>query len=208
MRWRARRSRVSLLFFVFMMLFVLSGYFLERTLAPTVIAVSQMRVTKLATEVIARAVYENLVQTTSYRELIYIERDEKGRIVFMQPDTNEVNRVLATSILAIQRALRDLSELEVKIPLGQAMGSVLFANYGPPIGVRVVPVGVAQVNLKDKFEDAGINTVRHMLYLESEVIIQVVIPLFSSEIRVVVNSPIAEAIIPGEVPQTYVKIGN
>jgi len=182
-----------------------SLYVLERSLAPALIAIAEMKAANLATEAVARAVHDHLAQSVDYRRMIHVEKDDMGRVALMQPNTSEIVRVQAASMLAIQQAVMGLNGTTIDIPMGQALRATLFANLGPNIRVGVQTLGVPRVQVRDKFEEAGINNVRHLVYLESEVDMRVVIPLVSREIRVLVNSPLAEAIIPGEVPSTYLR---
>jgi len=83
---------------------------------------------------------------------------------------------------------------------------LIFANTGPKIPVTLTPVGYVGTRIIDEFEEAGINQVRHKIYLEISSDIQVVIPFISDVTTVSVTVPLVDAIYPGEVPDTVINL--
>ncbi len=66
-------------------------------------------------------------------------------------------------------------------------------------------MGTVQVQVVDKFEQAGINQTRHMVYLVATTQIRIVVPLVSKSVSVNTQVPVAEYVVVGEVPSTYVQ---
>jgi hypothetical protein len=60
----------------------------------------------------------------------------------------------------------------------------------------------------DRFEHEGINQTRHRIYLEITGQIRIVVPLISSNVKVVAEVPITDATVLGEVPQVYLNADN
>lgn len=56
------------------------------------------------------------------------------------------------------------------------------------------------------FEQAGINQIRHKIYLEVTAHMQVVVPMVTATDNVVVQVPITEVLIMGDVPETYIQL--
>jgi sporulation protein YunB len=71
--------------------------------------------------------------------------------------------------------------------------------------VTVISMGTVQVQVVDKFEQAGINQTRHMVYLVATTQIRIVVPLVSKSVSVNTQVPIAEYVVVGDVPSTYVQ---
>ncbi|HHY37718.1 MAG TPA: sporulation protein YunB [Clostridia bacterium] len=182
-------------------------WFLEVTVAPSLRTMAELEVSGLVTEILARHLRDSLQNRVSYRDLIYIEKDDSGRIVFMQANTDEVTRVEAETLLCVQQALGEIDGIKMELPLGQALGSSLLANIGPSIPVTLKAMGMASARVRDTFESRGINNVRHSIYIETEANVRVVIPLLPSVIKVKVTMPLTEAIIAGEVPRAYLNWG-
>ena len=94
----------------------------------------------------------------------------------------------------------------VSIPLGQTLGSHLFAPLGPKIRVKLIPFGAVKVRIKDYFDVTGINQTRYNVTLEVTSTIRVVIPLISKKTQVVSEFPLTTVLIPGKVPDTYLSV--
>ena len=117
----------------------------------------------------------------------------------------EFNKIAADTTIKVQNILRDIGEEKINIPIGQVLGSQLLASVGPNITITVIPVGTVQVKVIDKFEQAGINQTRHMVYLIATTQIRIVVPLVSKSVSVNTQVPIAEYVVVGEVPSTYIQ---
>ena len=79
-------------------------------------------------------------------------------------------------------------------------------SSGPQIRVSVVPVGSVTTRFVTSFESAGINQTRHEISLEASVLMRIVVPAGSNSVSVSTYVPIAESIIVGEVPESYVHV--
>lgn len=195
---------LALLLLIITVGFVIVDYRLK----PTLIKIAETRANMIATNLVNRAIHEKVARTMRYEDLYTIRQDNRGKIVMMQPNTGEINRLAAEATISIGESLKNISEERIRIPLGQALGSTLLASMGPWISVRIVPVGTIAVNVTDRFEQAGINQTRHKLYLDVNVGIRVVVPTVSQNVNVNVKLPLTEGIILGEVPQVYLGLSE
>jgi len=177
---------------------------LERTLNE--IAKSKAQLT--GQEIITRAVNEKVALKTEYQDLVVVHKDGEGRIVLIQPNTVKINRMMAETLLHVEAGFAELEKQNFSIPLGQALGSRIFAGYGPGIKVRMLPAGQVSADFIDSFEEAGINQTRHLMSLRVSGRIKVVVPFNDEEIDVKMTVPVAETIVVGQVPQTYMMLKN
>ncbi|NLU40897.1 MAG: sporulation protein YunB [Firmicutes bacterium] len=204
-RRRAVRAwNIETVILVALLVFGTALFVIDVRLRPTILAYAEARALTIATDAINSAVNDKIAISIKYEDLIDYRQDNQGRIVAMRLNTGEINRLASQTTIQVQSTLRSISEDRIRIPLGQALGSQILANYGPWITVRIKPLGTVQSTVVDKFEQAGINQSRHKIYLEVTATIQVVIPLVSSTVVVTSEVPIAENIILGEVPEVYV----
>jgi sporulation protein YunB len=202
---RFRRKRLwPLLPLSICLFFLLAFALIEHGLRDTIISIARAEAQWTATTAINEAVLAS-VNNVAYQDIIHLERDADQKIVFMQPDLIKVNRLAAEATLEMQNKLVDLKDRNIYIPLGQILGSKLLASYGPRVRLALIPIGTVQVKIKDGFEEAGINQTRHRIYLEVESMVKVMVPFISSEVPVVAQIPVAEAVIVGPVPQAYFK---
>jgi sporulation protein YunB len=201
---RRRFSGVTALT-MFVLIAVASFWVVEAHLKPTLLAIAEARATVIATQAINDVINDKMNQLIDPQRLVNVKLDNRGRVVFVQPNTMEFNRLAADTTIKVQEALRDIHDERIAIPMGQVFGSQLLASLGPKIIVTIIPVGTVQVKVVDKFEQAGINQTRHMVYLFATTSVRIVVPLVSSTIKVNTQVPIAEYIVVGEVPGTYVQ---
>jgi len=201
----ARPPSAGLCLAALLLLLAAALVLLEWTIRPTLHLLAEARITNIAMEAMYRVVQKR-TSTLSYRELIHLEKDDRGRITVMQPNTTAINELAASTTLAIQQELERLSAATVGIPLGQVMGSKLFANYGPRIPIRLTPTAIPVVNVRESMEQAGINQTKHTLYVEVAVTMKVVMPLLSTGVELRNSFPIAQTVLLGEVPQTYLQL--
>lgn len=180
-------------------------WFVEAHLKPTLLAIAEARATVIATQTINNVINEKVSTTIDPQSLVSVRVDNRGRVVLMQPNTMEFNRLAADTTIKVQDALRKITEDKIQIPLGQVFGSQIFASWGPRITVTVIPIGTVQVKVVDKFEQAGINQTRHSIYLTTSTQVRIVVPLVSKSVVVNTQVPVAEYIVVGEVPNTYVQ---
>jgi len=207
-RWRrpGRQPRGALVLAV-VAAGLLALFLLEWRLRAALEIVAATQARWAATEAIQQAVVDNIAGEVNYNNLIQPGSSD-GRIVFMQADALSISRLQARAQLAIQERLARLQAKTYYIPLGQVLGLKLLAAYGPPVPLRFVPMGTVSVSVGDTFEAAGINQTRHRIYLQVESEVQVVAPLNREQVRVASTIPVAEAIIVGPVPQTYISLGS
>ena len=195
------RILLAILCFAALVLLILG--IVEKNLKPTIVQIAESRASLIATETIHRVLYEKVLADVNYNELMFIHKDSEQRITMMQANTIKISRIVSQANLEIKDALDNLKDETIEIPLGQTLGSQLFANYGPRINIKLAPVGKVKVSFTDEFQEAGINQVRHILYLNIETTIRIVVPLATEGVAVNNQVPIAETIIVGQVPNTY-----
>lgn len=185
-------------------LLLLAGFFYaEHRLRPALHEIARARAIQIATQSINKAVREEVVPQIRYEDLITVKVDNRGRVVLMQPNTGDINRLASEATIAVQKELEKVSRARIHIPLGQLLGSQVMAGRGPDIPIEIIPAGAVESRVFDRFEQAGINQTRHKIYLEIKTRVRIVIPLTFANAEVRTEVPLAEAVIMGEFPQVY-----
>lgn len=189
-----------------MLLFILclvGGFlFADHQLRPTIKARAEAHARVLATTSINQAIREKVAKNIRYEDLISVKVDSRGRVVLMQPNTGEINRLASDATITVQELMKNTKD-KIHLPLGQLLGSQLLAGRGPDIPIVIVPVGTVESRVYDVFEQAGINQTRHKIYLQIKTTVRILIPLLSSQVEIKAEVPLTEAVIMGEVPQVY-----
>lgn len=180
-------------------------FLLDVLLWPTLRTLAEAEVQNMAVAAMYQAVRDEVTAANlDYRRIFHVETNAAGQVTFMQPDTVAVNVFAARLALAVQAQLAGMDGRKVYIPLGRALGSRLLGWMGPRIGVKISPVVLQNVRIWDTFESAGINQTRHRIYVNVRLITKTVIPFIGSDLTVEGDFPVAEAVIVGQVPNTYV----
>jgi len=160
------------------------------------------------TAAINRIVNERVVNDIEYQDLVAVHKDDQGRIVMIQPNTIMLNKIMTQTVIEIADVTADMREDSIIIPSGQLLGFSFIAGYGPKLKVKILPAGEVKVNVLNKFDQAGVNQTRHLIYFKIDSNIKIAVPYLDETIHVSTVIPLAETIIVGEVPKTYLNFGE
>lgn len=204
-----RRLMLSLITVGGLVLSTLSSFWMvDCLLRPSLRQLASIRAKQIAIEKIHQTIQTKIVPELEYSQLVELRLTNDGRVAYMQPKTGAINRISAAAALSIQEQLKKLPQEIVKIPLGQVFGIKTLAAYGPLLPVKIIPVGIVESAIKDQFDSAGINQVRHKILISIKTTIKMVVPLVREAIVVNTDVPLAEAIIMGDVPAFYLSPGG
>lgn len=140
--------------------------------------------------------------------IVYFEKDLNGRITALKTNMSEVNR-LKTDIL--NRINDEILAMDTE-HLGVALGSIFlpefFSGKGPAIPVEILTIRNSDSSFKSYFTEAGINQTLHQLTME--VLVDVTVLVMGETISFTVSSQVvvAETIIVGDVPDTFLQTGG
>lgn len=94
------------------------------------------------------------MEEISYEDLVSYEKDVEGDISLIKFNTVLMNNLSSKISLEIQKKLSNLSETEIKIPLGTVLGNTMFADYGPKITAKIEPSGNVDSDFQTEFKEA------------------------------------------------------
>ncbi len=209
--FKKRRRISSTAFFIIILLLSVSIIYVivDRNLRPTVITIAKSQANLLVNDAVSRAVQQKVAEeNVRYQDMIEIHKDRSGRIVMMQANTVRINQLATDITIEVDKELRQIEHEELKVSLGQAVGSHILANYGPRINVSILPVGSVNVLVTDKFESSGINQTRHQISLDVKTKLAIAIPFYENTIDIHTIVPLTESVIVGDVPETWVSISD
>lgn len=192
---------VGVLFFTLGLLIMV-----ERAIMPTVVAIAETEVSRVANQALIDTVNRNIAAFLTGRRLVETELTPAGDLLYIRTNTADLNSIQAEALMVLQETFRNLDRFSVYVPLGQTLGSKIFAPLGPRIRVLLYPYGAIGVRVKDSFEVTGINQIKYNVFLEVEGTVRVVIPFISSKTQVQTSIPLTTLLIPGKVPDTYITL--
>lgn len=202
-------------FYIFMFIFILLFFgalcFLNLVVNPIIIETSSSKVKSLSQDAVNTAVFEVIKDASIYDSLVKIQRDEEGNITMISSNAVRINYLSREIIENAQKKLEFLGSKGVNIPLGTFSGMPILVGHGPLVNIKLIPIGAINCTFSSKFISAGVNQTNHRIYLEVNSIVNIILPTASQNVNTKTQIMIAENIIIGKVPQTYLysdDIGN
>ena len=205
---KKRKGKLPLRFLLAVLIPAGLFFWMDANLRPVILTMAEAQARVMAVQAMNDAVFDVMRSGGLYDDLMTVVLDDNGRVSVMRADTAKMNELATTSALRVQQNLSEIAEAGISIPLGAALGSQLFAGSGPRITVRIVPVGAVSTEFKSEFSAAGINQTRHRIFLRIDTTVQMVIPTGTQTAHVSAHVPVAESIIVGEVPDSFVDVAN
>ena len=89
------------------------------------------------------------------------------------------------------------------INIGSIENSIVFANIGPSIPMKIVFSGQINSNVDIDIKEYGINNAIVKIYLIVEIKEQIIMPLTSKRKKILVKQPISIDIVQGNIPNYY-----
>ena len=182
------------------------GIWMEKNLESVILDMAYARAEAMAVEYMHEAVRDVMGDEITYQDMMTVRTDEDGRVTMLQANAVRMNELAAFTALQAQARLDSADAQSVSIPLGAALGIPFFSALGPRARVRIVPVSAVSATFFTEFESAGINQTRHKIYLSLRTTVRLVIPSGARQVSLGSQVLIAESIIVGEVPQSYVQV--
>lgn len=182
--------------------------YLEQNLTQVTLSLAQANARTLAVTVLNDAVERVVRSGVSYDELIHVTQGAGGQISLLQADTAAMNRLAADAVALAQSQLESTDNQYVQVPLGSALGLTLLAGSGPKIRVQILPVGAISSRFDTEFQSAGINQTRHRIFLTLSAAVRLVIPTGAKTIEASTQVAVAESIIVGQVPESFVDVAD
>ena len=204
-----KKRRLSLRLAIVAIIPIALFIWIEQTLRPVIFSLAETTARVMAVQAMNNAVFEVMRDDGHlYADLIEVTLDEKGRVSMMSANTTRMNELATQAALTVQRNLESIAQGGINIPLGAALGVRLLAGSGPSVHVRVLPVGAVSTEFVSEFTSAGINQTRHRIFLQMKTTVQMVIPTGTKSASVAAHVPVAESIIVGDVPDSFVNVQN
>ena len=186
------------------------GFFSLRTrLRPVVRSLAKTQVINTASDLINDAILRQIMEgQIQYDRIVYFEKDLNGRITALKTNMAEVNRLKTETLNIINDQILAEDSDHFGVPLGSLILPEFFSGKGPLIPVRIIAIRNSDANFQSEFTDAGIN--QTLQQLRMDVIVDVTILVLGQTETFTVSSQlvVAETIIVGDVPATYLQTGG
>lgn len=139
----------------------------------------------------------------TYGDFVTLSHNNDDEITSVQTNTSLMNKVKADLSLYLQEYVNELKTGIVSIPFGNIFNNPVLSGIGPDLKIKIKPTDITDLNFCDSFESAGINQVRHKIYIEAIVTISIHCASMSKTEVITDTIPVAETVVVGRVPEYY-----
>lgn len=193
---------------LFTVIFVLVSYLafnIKKEIIPAIKTICESRAEAVALTVTSEVIEKHMTDF-KYSKLMELSYGENGKLTTISANISEMNKLSATIAKEIQENLIASQDVIVEIPIGKLLGWSIFSGYGPKINIKLIPTGNVEADFKTEFVSQGINQTKHTVYIDIDTSVNIIAP-FTSE-AIVSNSTltVAETVIVGDIPSTYLRV--
>ncbi len=168
-------------------------------------ATLENRVTKLVDRIIAQDIEDG---TVDYSAILILEKNDQGQITALKSNLGEANRLRARVITGLAEQLSQEEVTTFGIPVGNLTGISLFSSRGFQIPVEVQSVSTVSAEFESNLTPAAVNQTHYRLNLRVSVNVSLLIPGGLRVIPVETTVTVAEAVLLGQVPESYTVFDN
>lgn len=159
----------------------------------------------LTNDAIAKQIADGVIQ---YDRIVYFEKDLDGRITALKTNISEVNRLKTDILNIINDEILTMDTADLGVPLGSLFLPELLSGKGPAIPVHILSIRNSDATFLSNFSQAGINQTLHQLTMLVSVDVAILILGQTDTFTVASEVVVAETVIVGEVPSTYLQTGG
>lgn len=141
----------------------------------------------------------------SYDYFVSIEKDNEGNVAAISANMSRINAVSAQILSEVVEAAEN-GVLKIKVPLGNLLGSNILMGKGPEVPIEVITLTSSFIDIENELISTGINQAKHKIILKIDVDVDILVPWDLLTTRVESHVLIAETVIVGRVPDTYVDV--
>lgn len=170
---------------------------------------AQTQVKNVTSDLINDAVDREIAEgTIQYDRLVYFEKDLEGRITALKTNMGEINRLKTETLALINQEILDMDSSALGVPIGSLVLPEVFAGRGFSIPIEILTIRNSDASFSSCFSQAGINQTLQQMKMDVFVDVTVLILGSTESFTVTSQVVVAETIIVGQVPNTYLQTGG
>lgn len=190
---------------IWLLIAAVSFLYYINVVRPLVLDIAEANVRAAAINSINKAALNIRSFDGFYGEYYNYEKNNEGEIVLITANTASINNMYLFAQKEIQDALNKLNGDTIEVPLGAFSGSAIFSALGPSVSINVSLVGTAEASWHSVYYSKGINQTLHRIILRVTTNMNILIPLKAANVTVQTDIIIAETVILGRVPDSYIE---
>lgn len=188
---------------------LLAIWFIDSQMRPILTEMAKASTKNAVTRIVNDAVERTLLaEAISYEDIITFQKDDSGQITAFTSNSVEMNRLRTQILNEIISKVDLLDSKELSVPLGNLINISLLSSQGPLLPVKVLSVASVEGNFSSQFRAAGVNQSYHQIVLDVVIPIKLLIAGGTVETEVTTQVSVAETILVGKVPDTYLQFSD
>ncbi len=144
-----------------------------------------------------------VMKNYTYNDLINIDKDTNGKITLIEANSIYINEIVSKINTNIQAEFDKIPRITVFINMGSVSGISFLNKLEPSFYVELESAGNFDSTIRTEFKSVGINQTHHKIYLDIAARVGILTPLGTFAKNIDTEVLLTEAIIVGEVPDTY-----
>ena len=193
---------ISLCLLLFVLGYII--YYWNAVVSPAIDNVAEIKARAILTQIVTEAMNDKFSAETNASDLLLIQTNSEGSIEMVQSNTKAINTLVSDLAREIQIRCAQMEGVQFEVPLGTVLGSKIWSQHGPNIDLTILPVSVSGMDFRTEFETQGINQTKYKVYVVMQSRAKVMAPFSDTTLELSNTILIAEAVILGKVPQSYV----
>ncbi len=207
MRRHFQRFMIKLLLVILVLLIVLA--LLRSRLYPVIRSLAETQVKNTASDLINDAIAEQIAAgNIQYDRIVYFEKDLNGRITALKTNIGEINRLKTDVLNIINDEILSTDESSLGVAIGSLFLPEFLSGKGPKLPVKILVIRNSEADFYSDFSAAGINQTLHKLNMEVFLDVTVLVLGSTAEFTISSHMVVAETVIVGDVPETYLQTGG
>ena len=206
---RKRLKKIRIFFLIAVVILFTSFFVLRSKYRLTIRDLAETSVknatSDLTNDAIAKQIENGNIQ---YDRIVYFEKDLNGRITALKTNIGEINHLKTDILNIINGQILALDAADIGIPIGSLFLPEFFSGKGPAIPVHILAIRNSEASFTSNFCQAGINQTLHQLIMEIDVDAAVLVLGETSSFTISSQVVVAETIIVGDVPNTFIQAGG
>lgn len=202
------KFKIGIFFCCSLLIIILICVYLNNVVNPVIIESSEAKTRSLSQKAVEMAIYQTINTNNIYDSLIMINRDSEGNVAYISTNSLQINLLARELVKSAQEELENLGAKGINIPIGTFTGMPIFVGRGPNINIKLLPIGSISCKFDSEFINAGINQTNHKIYLTVTSKVSVILPTAHQTVQTTTQIMIAESIIVGKIPDTYLHSSN
>lgn len=198
---------IFFLLFIILAIAVIGLWRFYAVMHPTIDSIAQIKAKEMVTYAINEATSKQFFkESANIKNLLIINTNNEGNIELVQSNTVAMNILAAELNKEIKQYYAKMEPAQIHVPVGTIIGSQILSESDLKIKMKVIPLSVSSLNFYSEFESKGINQTKYKVYIKLKTKVRVLAPFSSKSMEIENTVLVAEAVILGQVPNSYVVV--